>query len=171
MEARMEKHELTDRTRYFDYLRVFATFAVVIIHVAAQNWYTTDVNGFDWKVFNFYNSIARWAVPVFVMISGALFLPRKIDLKTMLTKYAFRLATAFIAWSIIYAIFSRWEMESRLGIIVYGYYHMWFVLMMIGIYICMPFIKQLVEKDFLIKYYLLLSFIFAFFVPQIIMVS
>lgn len=33
-----------DRTIYFDYLRVFATFAVMILHISASNWYNTDVN-------------------------------------------------------------------------------------------------------------------------------
>ncbi len=59
----------TERTAYFDYLRVFATFAVIVIHVSAQNWYITDVNEIYWQTYNFYESIVRWAVPVFVMIS------------------------------------------------------------------------------------------------------
>ena len=51
---------LVERTIYFDYIRVFATFAVIILHISAQNWYSTDVNGFDWQVFNFFDSIVRW---------------------------------------------------------------------------------------------------------------
>lgn len=52
-----------------DYLRVFATFAVMILHIAGSNWYTTDVNGIEWQTFNFYDSIVRWSVPVFVMMN------------------------------------------------------------------------------------------------------
>lgn len=61
------------RITYLDYLKVFATFAVIILHVVAQNWYITDVNSFGWKTLNVYSSMVRWAVPVFVMISGSLF--------------------------------------------------------------------------------------------------
>lgn len=38
----------TNRTIYFDYLRVFATFAVMILHISAQNFILqtlTDSNG------------------------------------------------------------------------------------------------------------------------------
>lgn len=43
---------------------------------------------------------------------------------------------------------------------------MWFVLMIIGIYMCMPFIKPIVETDVKIKYYIILAFVFAFVVPE-----
>ncbi len=89
-----------NRTIYFDYLRVFATAAVILLHVAAFNWLSTDVNGYDWKVFNFYDSIVRWGVPVFVMISGALFLGRDdISIK----KY-------------ILSIFSDWQLHISFGV-------------------------------------------------------
>ncbi len=72
-----------DRTVYFDYLRVVAILAVVFLHVSDSNWYTTDVNGLQWQTFNFFNGITRWGVPVFVMISGSLFLNREVSLKRM----------------------------------------------------------------------------------------
>lgn len=68
--------QAANRTVYFDYLRVFAIFAVIILHISASNWHTTDVNGFEWQVFNFFDSITRWCVPIFIMISGSLFLNR-----------------------------------------------------------------------------------------------
>ena len=71
------------RTVYFDYLRVFATLAVMVLHTSAQNWSKTDVNSFTWQTFNFFDSIVRWGVPVFVMISGSLFLSRDIPIKVI----------------------------------------------------------------------------------------
>ena len=53
-----------DRQYHLDCLRVLATFAVMILHIAAQNWYGADVMSFEWNVFNFYDSMVRWAVPV-----------------------------------------------------------------------------------------------------------
>ena len=76
---------VAQRTIYFDYLRVLATFAVMILHISAQNWGACDVQSFDWQVFNFFDSIVRWSVPIFVMISGALFLNRDIPLKKIYT--------------------------------------------------------------------------------------
>lgn len=157
-----------DRQTAFDYLRVFATFAVIILHISALNWYTTDVNSFEWQVFNFFDSIVRWGVPIFVMISGSLFLNREIPLRKMWSKYILRMLISFIIWSVIYAIFIEEEnIVTRLLAVVKGNYHMWFILMIIGIYMCMPFIKPIVENDVRIRYYLILAFVFAFIVPEV----
>lgn len=53
-----------NRIVYFDYLRVAATIAVIFLHTAAINWYGADVSGGTWKVFNFYDSIVQWSVPI-----------------------------------------------------------------------------------------------------------
>ena len=78
-----------ERKTYCDYLRLIATFAVVVLHVAASNWYSTDVNGLEWQSFNFYDSVVRWGVPIFVMISGSLFLSREISIRKIYSKYIF----------------------------------------------------------------------------------
>ncbi len=110
------------RKVYSDYLRVFATLAVIIIHVSSQNWATTNVNGFEWQFFNFADSVSRWAVPVFVMISGSLFLSRDIPVKKLYTKYILRMAISYLVWTCLYNLLS----VPR--------YHMWYILMIIGIY-------------------------------------
>ena len=71
------------RIIYFDYLRAIAVFSVIVLHVAAQNWHNADTNTFEWNVFNIYDGVSRWAVPIFVMISGALFLGRDYSLDTL----------------------------------------------------------------------------------------
>ncbi len=165
-----------ERKTYCDYLRVIATFAVVILHVSAQNWRAMDVNGFEWKVFNFYDSIVRWGVPVFVMISGSLFLNKAVSIKKLYTKYIRRMIVAFITWSIFYVLVNEdtlrngiiYGLKTHKKEIISGHYHMWFILMIIGIYICIPFYKKLVEDRLIMKYFLTLSFLFAFFIPWIL---
>ena len=153
------------RTVYFDYLRVFATFAVMILHLSAQNWFITDVNEAAWQLFNFYDSIVRWGVPVFVMISGALFLPRDLPVNRIYTKYLPRLVTAFIFWAAIYALFSEGSLMHRLMLVVKGHYHMWFIFMIAGLYICIPLIKPIISEKKRAKYYLVLAFLFCFLIP------
>ena len=62
----------------FDVMRVVAAYAVVFQHIGGQNW--TDVfPSAEWEIRNIYVSFAQWSVPVFFMISGALFLsPDKV---------------------------------------------------------------------------------------------
>ena len=59
---------------YFDVLRVIAILAVIVLHVAVKPFGNTDVFSFTWEMANMWEGLVRWGVPVFVMISGALFL-------------------------------------------------------------------------------------------------
>lgn len=81
----------------------------------------------------------RWGVPVFVMISGALFLSKnEISTKVIFSKYVLRIVTAFAAWSFIYYLVSKGEIAEqfvglfspgrvgRLAGIITSYYHLWF---------------------------------------------
>lgn len=161
--------EKTERTVYFDYLRVFAVFSVIIIHLSAQNFESTDVNGLAWQTFNFFNSLARWSVPVFVMISGALFLGKEIPVKKLYSKYVLRMVISFLAWSVVYLPFSG-EYPDKVSLVIellHGHYHMWFIPMIIGLYISVPVINKIAENEKVMKYYLVLAFVFAFLVPWV----
>lgn len=167
----MENALITDQTRqhYFDFLRVLAIFAVIVIHVAAQNWYTTDMHSFEWAAMNFYDSIVRWAVPIFVMISGALFLSKDIPIRKLYSKYIFRIFTAFIFWSFMYAVKKYMESGDIVQAFMYflrGEFHMWFLFMIVGLYMIVPFVKKIAESESLTKYFLVLAFIFSFVMPE-----
>ena len=171
-----------ERIVYFDYLRVFATVAVVILHAAAQNWYFADPSGLDWNILNFYDSIVRWGVPAFIMISGALFLSRDISIKALYSKNILRMFVSFFVWAAFYA-FSNSLIEFAFGGVfsfstkdvilntLTGNYHMWFIPMIIGLYMSVPILKEILKSKSTTKYFIVLSFIFAFVVPQITYMS
>ena len=168
-EAGSRKQEAGSRKHYFDFLRVAACFAVIVIHVAAQNWYTTDVNSFEWQVLNFYDSIARFGVPIFVMISGALFLSKDIPLRRIYSKYIFRIVTAFLFWSFAYAAMDYMKTGDILKAsaqFIKGHYHMWFLFMIVGLYMIVPFMRKIAESESLTKYFLCLAVIFAYIIPE-----
>jgi len=155
------------RCHYFDFLRVAGAFAVIVVHVATSKWYTTDIHTLEWEAMNFYDSIARWAVPVFVMISGALFLSRDIPVRKIYSKYIFRIFTAFVFWAFFYVCLNDVDV-AILGIdIIHGHFlHMWFLLMIAGLYMIVPFVKKIAESEFLTKYFLVIAFFFAFLFPE-----
>ena len=162
------------REEYIDYLRVFAAFAVIVLHVAAKCWYTSDVNSLEWQTFNAYDSIVRWGVPIFTMISGALFLKRDIPIKKIYSKYVLRLFIAFIVWSAIYTVLMALTISSKgisfnfdnsISAFLGGHYHMWYLLMIMGLYMCIPILKKIVEDKNIMKYFLILSFVFGFVIP------
>lgn len=89
---------------YFFLERFLAVFAVMMIHVSASGFYTNPVQSFTWQVVNFYECMVRWAVPVFVMVSGIFFLnPQKeITLSKLYRKNIFRIVMALITWGLFY---------------------------------------------------------------------
>ncbi len=159
------------RKHYFDFLRVTACFAVMVIHVAAQNWLSVDVHSFEWQVFNFYDSLVRFGVPVFVMISGALFLnpDRDIPVRKLYSKYIFRMFTAFVFWSFVYAVIyymDSGDTEHVAEKFITGHYHMWFLYVITGLYMFVPFFRKIAESESLTKYFLVLALIFTVFLPE-----
>lgn len=156
-----------NRIAYIDYLRIAATLAVIVIHVAAQNWYDQDVQTLEWQIFNFYDSSVRWAVPIFVMISGVLTLEKEISVKALYTRKILRLIVAYIFWSCIYALTGD-EKKGFVYQLICGKYHLWFIYMILGVYICTPLIKKIVESQKLMVYFLIVSIIYSFFVPYML---
>ena len=159
---------------YFDLLRILATFAVIVIHVCAEGWYL-DTNTLSWEIFNFFDGISRWAVPIFCMISGALFLDvdKKINTKSLYTKNILRIVTSFIFWSVIYAVLSafiknEWNIVEIATEILKGHYHMWFLFMIVGFYIAVPIIRKITENKNVAIYFILVSFVATFLIPQLL---
>ena len=161
-----------NRIKYLDCLRIIATFLVIVIHVISINWYDVAIETFEWKVLTFYDAFSRWAVPIFVMISGVLFLGKAQEINKLYKKNILRMVVAFLVWAIVYAliyIFSYgFELKSFVAQIIGGYYHLWFLFMIVGIYMVVPFLNKIVESDILIKYFLSLAFGFNFLIPFII---
>lgn len=173
MNDKTSTQQTTNRVLYLDLLRVLASFAVIVLHVSAQNM--GDSCDLQWSISNIFDSMTRWCVPMFVMISGALFLdPNKhISYKTIYTKNIVRIIVAFIFWSIIYAIYCHLTFQplSAFGLIsevMVGHFHLWFLYMIIGVYITIPIMREIAANQKLTKYFLLLSFIFAICLPTFI---
>lgn len=80
------KNPAPRRVIYFDVLRIVAIFVVVAVHLSAMHWADVDVNSRAWFAFNLYCTAGKWSVPIFVMISGALFLGREVSISAILKK-------------------------------------------------------------------------------------
>ena len=156
---------------YFDLLRVVAIFTVVAVHLSAQHWPDVDVHSRAWFAFNLYCSLGKWSVPIFVMISGALFLGRDTDVNTILKKNVLRIAIVFLVWSGAYAlidlVFYRDTLFGAFSQFVSGHYHLWFLFMIAGLYLIVPLLRPIVRDDRLTRYFLLLALIFTFLLPQL----
>ena len=140
------------RKHWIDWLRALAAFAVVVIHVTAPLYAQIAVlHRADWWIANIANCAVRFAVPLFVMLAGALLLGRDEDAVAFYGKRAARLLPAFIFWSVFYLLFA-WatggdglDLRERFvnAVLVTGatYYHLWYLPMFFGLMLVHPFVN------------------------------
>ena len=80
-----------NRKHLLDILRVIATGAVIMLHTITGIKDTTDMNLYpvEFRVFLAIMDLITWSVPVFIMISGYLFLnpAREFTFRQMVVKY------------------------------------------------------------------------------------
>ena len=165
-------------TDWLDVIRWVATIAVITIHVVAPYLYQYgQIALFDWNIYNLIDSLSRFAVPFFVMLSGALLLNRSISLVDFLKKRFLRILVPFLVWSVLYSIYHFIKSGYvEVNYLIYFFtsikdgasYHFWYIYMLIGLYLAIPILnKWIVNSDKqMILYFLLLWFvglIFTFF--------
>lgn len=157
------------RTFYFDYLRIVATIAVITIHVTTIDWLNLNPRTSTWASINIFSSAVVWAVPLFTMISGALFLnpDKEIQIKSIFTKNILRIAVAFMFWSLFYAVIHYTSPSDFMYALLKGHYHLWFCFMISGLYITIPIFRQITKSHKTTKYFLIVAFIFSFLLPDI----
>lgn len=138
-----------NRLVHYDLLRILAAFSVVMLHSAAQYWYSLPVESSEWKIANAYDALFRFGVPIFVMISGALFLRKELDVKRLYTNHILRLLIIYWVWSAAYGLFDCRVYEARyitlqiIGLeLEGGRYHLWFLPMIVGIYVLLPLLHS-----------------------------
>ena len=161
------------RVVYADALKIFACFSVVFLHLAAGGWSATGIETFEWNVFNIYDSITRFGVPIFVMVSGMFLLNpiKNLSYVDIYKKYIPRIVFSFLSWSLLYAVypFVSGKMEYKPDIFmrafIFGHYHLWYLYMIVGLYIITPLLRKIVQDKKSVQYFILLSVIFAFLLP------
>ena len=168
---------------WLDNLRAVATISVVFLHVVSALLYEKLFSP-TWFLCNFYDSMVRFCVPVFLMITGALLLGRDYSLEEFMKKRLLRVLLPFLFWDLIYASYNvllhSWK-EKQFSIsdiylffsdFTYGSsYHFWYIYLIIGIYLFVPvlnrWIKHCPEKE--IVYFLslwLVSMVVAAYLPE-----
>lgn len=161
------------RRSEFDVLRLAAVFAVIITHICGGAVKVLDIYSFEWTFLNCLRSMVTWDVPVFVMMSGYLFLrpEKRIPTKKLYTKYIKHLLVCFFMWSAVfqayYLVFTDVDLNWK-GIasqILIGPYPFWYLYMQIGLYMIVPFLKKIAEEKKTAEYFILL-FILAEFVAN-----
>lgn len=171
------------RLAYADLLRTASMLAVIVLHVAAGWLGAVPVGSADWHVLNVFDALTRWAVPVFVMLSGMFLLdPKKgVSWGDIFFRYLPRMAAALVFWGLAYQVL-HFLLDggtltlASLGALLDSFLrggledHLWYIPMAMGLYLVTPllraFVRGATRSDF--HWFFLLTALFAFFLPTLL---
>lgn len=147
-----------------DIMRILACLAVITIHTAGTGLMPSrdyPLLSFEWITCFVYRSLSGWAVPVFVMISGALFLDpsKEVTIVKLFKNNILKLFIVLLFWSAFYTCFCHGDFFP-LGL---ASGHLWYLSMILGLYLTIPIIRNMSNKIrdyFLIIWILFLSYDF-----------
>lgn len=144
---------MVERDRKIECLRVAAAFAVVMLHTSAG--YLVKIHDPDrmvWWVANFYDASCRWSVPVFLLISGALLLNGSESVLLFYRKRFVRIFVPLVFWTFFYLavrffVIKNIQLQDLVSVLMQGvpYVHLWYLYMLLGLYLFVPFVKVMVQ--------------------------
>lgn len=168
---------MNSRLHYADLLRISAAFMVVLLHVAAQYWKVLPVTSAEWFIMHCYDSIARPAVAIFVMISGMFLLhpAKEISISQIFSRYCKKIIIVLLFWTFFYATWHDVFWTAYRGRIIdwptvtrslqTGHYHLWYCYMLLGLYLLLPLLRNIAANRTLLQYFLALAFVFTAIMP------
>jgi len=161
---------------WVEIIRAVMILGVVFIHTSADvvtAWKTLPRDW--WWAGNIYSSLARGCVPVFVMVSGALLLPKSESISVFFSKRFSRIFVPFVAWSLFYFLWKKVVLDSDLAFteapkqIINDdvYFHLWFLYLIAGLYLVTPVFRVIAAhaSERVILYFLFLWFILTSVIP------
>ena len=145
------------RVTYFDWLRGMATLAVVMLHMFNKILTDHPVAELGVPMVLAWTELqlllTRWAVPVFLMITGALLLDPKRSLGwPKLGRYIARMVAVLALFCPVYACMSAKAVtleaigKGLMDALTKGSWdHLWYVYALIGLYVLTPILAEFVH--------------------------
>ena len=148
------------RILYLDALKILAALFVVFNHYC---FVINPSSHFSKILFTVLFTTCKVAVPIFIMVSGALLLGKKTSYKDVFIKRIFRVFVPLVIISIIYVFFyyDGLNFNNIFSFIVaifteydinYIPYWIWYLYMLMALYIMTPFLQKMLkgfkEKDY-----------------------
>lgn len=147
---------MKSRLQEFDILRVVAAFSVIMIHISAL--YINELS-----LAYYLNQIVRYAVPLFIIMSGFLIQFSMTKKPPLSAKHFYqqrfsKLLIPYIFWSIFYSLFNfiysthAWPtpdfLKTVFGHMLWGTasYHLYFMIIIFQLYLIYPVINKLWVK-------------------------
>ena len=148
-----QKRENKDRLIGLDLLKIVSAFMIAVIHASSGVFNNHELGSLVWKEGLVLNAVTRFAVPVFLMISGALLLGRKISLEKALKK-AVIAGIALFVWSFAFILTKKilWNDGNVIHDTLMIFFnkrvsgHLWYGYLLIWIYLFSPILNIMYES-------------------------
>ena len=152
----MEKKRIV----WMDNARALAILCVILTHSVESNYYYVLTGSLDacfssWLFQTFCYFIGRLGVPLFLMLSGALLLGRKHEPLRFYRRSLLPLLLTSEIWLLIYSILSHvmfgdyldleFLIRQLLMLEPTSFNHVWYLYMILGVYLCVPFLSAAVS--------------------------
>lgn len=175
------------KTWNYDYsrMRVLACLAVIVLHTfnysllgAGKFGYALSAAGSFWG--HFFEYVNLWAVPLFLMVTGALLLDPAHEVTTgkIFRKYIGRVGSALLLFGLVFILldmamgdlpvsaagFGRGLVDLLTG---HSWSHMWYLYLLIGLYLLLPFFRKIAAgcSTGEMRYLLVLLLVFQSLLP------
>ena len=179
-----QKISLTDRYGELSLMRVIACVGIVVLHTvfAADEYFASTITSGEHFASRLVENNMMWAVPVFLMVTGTLQLDsmKELSLGKLYSKYILRIVIALVAFCIIFRIFDiimdgepftfgSVMVAFRELITGKAWGHLWYLYLLIGLYILLPFYKIITRycTDRELIYLCLVYFFFVSVIPSV----
>ena len=149
---------LNKRDTSLDIIKTIAILGVPLIHAAAVGFYGYPIGSGEWLTSVFWGNILRASVPLFLMVTGALFLDsgKEITGKKIYSKYLLRIVISLIVWASLYEVFTVLldyrvgnisdlgeAIKISLGNVVFfrHHFHLYYLQIVIIVYAMVPIVR------------------------------
>lgn len=142
---------------YITNLRAVATIAVILLHIVADTLYSYGtISLVNWHSANVMDSLVRFCVPIFIMISGVLLMEKQETYFEFINKRVKRVIIPFAFWVLAYFSFDlliaykNQLFTDEFGIIAFikfhflsgSSFHFWYIYMILIIYALLPLVSK-----------------------------
>jgi surface polysaccharide O-acyltransferase-like enzyme len=154
--ATEENERGTSRQDWLDWLRVAATFSIIVLHVTTREKVRLkqEISTLDWWTISVIELITRLAVPVFFMISGFLIIGKCVhDPWRYIVPKVQKIFLVLVFWMFCYSVW-EWLKNNVENPLIFSlklfvgvpYFHLWFLLALITCYLFAPVLAICHEK-------------------------
>lgn len=145
-------------------VRGIAILAVVLIHVTAESTVKLQQGSWSQLLYLSVNKLSNFAVPVFILLSGAVLFYRyrgdwsaskALDFYMKRIKF---IVIPYLLWSFFYYMYNQWfwagwrkldfKLDQFAPLLLWGEasYHLYFMVIVIQLYLVFPLLMSLVER-------------------------